>query len=170
MKTSIYSRHRFHPDMVFHKKKNIFVYLIFAITLPACFSPDWDEIMEEQFPYGVWHSETNYYIWMKENDTYEICNLTECNEGKIAWKNPYDDGFDDYGPYLIDFDKKPLAMKMMEESGYLFLYQRSANHKIRHPSFFQHQSKTSRRFCRSRPCKNFGNEYRPQFHFYLSEG
>lgn len=147
-----------------------FVYLILTMLLSACFPSDFDELMGEQFPYGVWRSETEYYILMKENDTYEICNSTDCNTGKITWTNPHDDGLDDYGPYLIDFDKKPIAMKMMEEAGYVPLYLSSDfYYKAKHPSFFQHQTKTSYRFCKSRPCKNFGNEYRPQFHFYLSK-
>ena len=141
---------------------------VLCMSLVACHSPDWGEIMEEQFPYGIWRSDTEYYIRMKENDVYEVCNSSECNIGQISWTNPHNDGLDDYGPYLIDFDKKPIGLKILEESRALFLYQRSGYHKARHPSFFQHQQNDpSLGFCKLGPCKPFGGYDKPQYHFYL---
>lgn len=147
-------------------KKQFFLPLI-SLLLWAC-SSDWDKIMEEQFPYGVWRSKTEYYVELKNNDSYEVCDSINCNAGKIGWTNPNDDGVNDYGPYLLDFDKKPIGLKFMEESGYYYIFSHSEYKKIAHPSFFQHhEHDPSLGFCKAGPCKPFGGDARPQYNLYL---
>ena len=140
---------------------------LFLILIAGCSKAEKYQIESDNFPYGKWASKSGYHILIREDETYIICLKNECDIGLIGWKNPNEDGIDDYGPYLLDFDKKPVAMKMMQESLYYNLYQYGSYKHIKHPSFFQHQSKTSKRYCKSRPCKNFGGEDKPEFSFYL---
>lgn len=126
--------------------------------------------MSDQFPYGIWNSESDYLIAIHRDDTYKICLQDVCNSGVIVWENPRMDGGNDYGPYLLDFDQKPIAMKLMNESLFFSLHDDEADYgKIKHPSFYQHQLETSRVYCKSRPCKNFGGLDRPWFSFYLTD-
>lgn len=144
--------------------------IIMAMVSAGC-SNDWDRVMKERYPYGVWLSRSGFTLYIQPDDTWRFCapKNSRCSQGRLVWDSPRGDGLPPTPPYLLDFGTQTVPLSMLEQiPSFRFLQDDKPMH-ARHPDIHQFETKTSRFYCKGRPCVRFGGMDQKRFSFYLSD-